>query len=125
MSADLLAIGKIAEATALAVSAIRYYDEQGVISAATRIGGKRRFEPDVVGRVNFIQRAQNADFSLDEIQSLLDDEADDRNRIVRDKLVELTDRRQRLDEMITMLGEIQSCGCEAVAHCPRAMSPTR
>lgn len=122
MTADLLPIGKIAEATGLAVSTIRYYDERGVISATTRVGGKRRFGPEAVGRVNFIQRAQEADFSLDEIQALLDDEAGNRLRIVRDKIAQLTGRRERLDEMITMLHEIQTCGCEAVDHCARVQS---
>ena len=58
----LLPIGEVADSTGVTVSAVRYYDEIGVITATTRIGGKRRFDPDTVGRVSFIRRAQEAGF---------------------------------------------------------------
>ena len=108
----------MAETTGIAVSAVRYYEDIGVISAATRVGGKRRFDADTVGRVNFIRRAQEVGFSLDEIRTILDDEAGDWRDLVDDKLVELHGRRDRLDSMISMLAEIRECGCGAVASCP-------
>ena len=39
----LLPIGTVADNTGVTASAVRYYDEIGVTTAATRIGGKRRF----------------------------------------------------------------------------------
>ena len=128
-SSELLPIGEVARATGTTVSAVRYYDERGVISAATRVGGKRRFDAGTVGRVNFIRRAQEAGFSLDEIQTILDDEAGVwRDQLVDNKLAELNDRRDRLTTMINMVSEIRDCGCEVVASCPRigpASSPLR
>lgn len=117
----LLAIGEVADSTGVAVSAVRYYDEIGVITAATRIGGKRRFDPDTVGRVSFIRRAQEAGFSLGEIRTILDDTQGGWHDLVEAKLVELSERRDRLDTMIAMLAEIGDCGCAVVASCPRAM----
>ena len=117
-SIRLLRIGEVAETTGIAVSAVRYYEDIGVISATIRIGGKRRFDADTVGRVNFIRRAQEVGFSLDEIKTILDDEAGDWRDLVDDKLMELRDRRDRLDTMISMLAEIRECGCGAVASCP-------
>ena len=117
-STRLLPIGELAETTGIAVSAVRYYEDIGVISAATRVGGKRRFDADTVGRVNFIRRAQEVGFSLDEIRTILDDEAGDWRDLVDHKLVELHGRRDRLDSMISMLAEIRECGCGAVASCP-------
>ncbi len=117
-STRLLRIGEVAETTGIAVSAVRYYEDIGVISATSRIGGKRRFDADTVGRVNFIRRAQEVGFSLDEIKTILDDEAGDWRDLVDDKLMELRDRRDRLDTMISMLAEIRECGCGAVASCP-------
>ena len=67
MTPDLLSIGQVAQTTGLAVSAVRYYDDIGLIEASARVGGKRRFAPEIVGRVSFVQRAQEAGFSLDEI----------------------------------------------------------
>ncbi len=117
----LLPIGEVAEATGVAVSAVRYYDEIGVITAATRIGGKRRFDPDTVGRVSFIRRAQEAGFSLEEIRTILDEAQGGWHDLVEAKLTELSERRDRLDTIIAMLAEIRDCGCTAVASCPRAM----
>jgi len=117
----LLPIGEVADSTGVAVSAVRYYDEIGVITATARVGGKRRFDPDTVGRVSFIRRAQEAGFSLDEIRTILDETQDAWHSLVEEKLAELSERRDRLDTMISMLVEIRDCGCDAVASCPRAM----
>lgn len=116
---DELAIGAVADATGLAVTAIRYYDEIGIIEPSSRIGGKRRFASETVGRISFIRRAQDAGFSLDEIARLLDDRSGGWNQLVTDKLDELSERRARLDEMIAMIEEMARCGCEVVAECPR------
>jgi MerR family redox-sensitive transcriptional activator SoxR len=118
----LLPIGQVADSTGVTVSAVRYYDEIGVITATTRIGGKRRFDPDTVGRVSFIRRAQEAGFSLDEIRTLLDDTQGGWRDLVEDKLAELSERRDRLDVMISMLGDMRDCGCEVVASCPSGVS---
>ncbi len=117
MTTELLSIGQVAETTGLAVSALRYYDEIGLIQVSTRVGGKRRFHPETVGRVSFVQRSQEAGFSLEEIGLILDDTAGDWRELVLSKMVELSERRDRLDEMIALLGEIQKCGCEVVADC--------
>ena len=117
-AADLLPIGEVSKSTGVAVSALRYYDEIGVITVSARVGGKRCFDPDTVGRVNFIRRAQEAGFSLEEIRRILDDERVGSQELVEDKLAELSERRDRLDTMIGLLAEIRDCGCEVVASCP-------
>lgn len=117
-STDLLPIGEVAKNSGISVSAVRYYEEIGVISSATRVGGKRRFDPATIGRVSFIRRAQEAGFSLEEIGTILDDETGIWRVLVDDKLIELTERKGRLETMISMLAEIRECGCGAVAACP-------
>ena len=81
---DTLSIGVVAARTGLAVSAVRYYDEIGVIETAERVGGKRRFDGSTVGRVNFIRRSQDAGFSLEEIRAMLDERSSEVQR-VRDR----------------------------------------
>ncbi|MFT5202992.1 MAG: MerR family redox-sensitive transcriptional activator SoxR [Candidatus Aldehydirespiratoraceae bacterium] len=115
---NTLAIGEVATATGLAVSAVRYYDEIGVISTADRVGGKRRFSESTVGRVNFIRRSQDAGFSLDEIREILDDTSGEWHQIVEAKIAETITRRAELDTLLSLLEAIQECGCEAVATCP-------
>ncbi|MGI9015964.1 MAG: MerR family transcriptional regulator [Euzebya sp.] len=119
MTTTLLPIGEVARATGVAVSAVRYYEEIGAITSAGRVGGKRRFDQATVGRVSFIRRAQDVGFTLEQIQTILDDTAGGWRGVVDDKLVELTHRRDRLDTMIEMLAQIRDCGCTVIATCDR------
>lgn len=118
MSTGPLAIGELAAQTGLAVSAIRYYDDIGLIDGVERVGGKRRFGPGSVARVSFVRRSQEAGFSLEEIRLILDDTSGGWRQLVDAKLVELRERRSGLDTMIGLLGEIRDCGCQAVSRCP-------
>ncbi len=122
MTPELLSIGKLADTTGLSVSAVRYYDQIGLIETATRVGGKRRFTSETIGRVNFVQRSQDAGFSLEEIRQILNDTAGGWHDLVESKLDELTKRRDRLNEAIAMLSEIRECGCEVVATCKASRS---
>ncbi len=114
----LLSVGEVARETGMSVSALRYYDDLGLISNTARVGGKRRFEPNIIGRVSFIRRAKEAGFTLEEIGAILDDRAGSWPALVDKKLIELSARRDRLNLMIEMIREIRECGCEAVASCP-------
>lgn len=116
---DTLSIGAVAERTGLAVSAVRYYDEIALIETVERVGGKRRFDPSTVGRVNFIRRCQDAGLALDEIRVMLDDADGAWRGVVDAKIGELERRRTELDEMIAFLIEMSDCGCTVVAGCPR------
>lgn len=115
---DLLPIGQLAAATGVAVSALRHYEQLGVITPVERVGGKRRFATDTVGRVNFVRRAQRFGFSLTEIRDILDDGKGQATQIAVDKITELRARQEELATMIGLLEEMQACGCQVVAECP-------
>ena len=117
---DLLSIGQVAATTGIAISAVRYYDKIGLIETETRVGGKRRFSPETVGRVSFIRRMQDAGFSLEEAAKILDDGVGGWRELVDAKLVELHERRDQLDATIATLEEISMCGCSVVADCEAA-----
>jgi len=117
LSTETLSIGAVAAATGTTVSALRYYDEVGLIDTVARLGGKRRFAPETVGRVNFVQRSKEAGFTLAEIALILDDTAGEWRQLVDTKLGDLRAKRDRLDQMIDMLGEVRECGCQIVATC--------
>ena len=118
MASDL-AIGEVAQRTGVAVSAIRYYDELGIVTPSSRVGGKRRFSPDAVGTVSFVRRAQEAGFSLEEIKSILNDRSRQWPELVAAQLERLRAKRSELDVMIGLLEEVERCGCQVVAECPR------
>ncbi|MGB3737419.1 MAG: MerR family transcriptional regulator, partial [Ilumatobacter sp.] len=73
MSDTDIAIGEIAEACHITVSAVRYYADVGLLSVSRRVGGKRRFAPNAIARVEFIQHCQESGFTLGEIGGILDE----------------------------------------------------
>ena len=66
-----LAIGEVAERSGLAVSAIRFYEDKGLVVSTRTAGGQRRFRRDVLRRLAFIQAAQRVGLTLDEIGDAL------------------------------------------------------
>ena len=59
-------IGELAAATGLATSAIRFYEQSGLLPAAQRAGnGYRSYSVEAVDRLRFIQVAQALGFTLD------------------------------------------------------------
>ncbi len=66
-----LTIGQMAKRTGLAVSAIRYYETEGLITANRNRGGHRRFARAQVRRVSFILIAQKFNLTLPQIKEVL------------------------------------------------------
>lgn len=70
-SFDLLPIGQLAARTGLSVSAIRFYEGKGLVSALRNKGGQRRFLRADIRRLSFIRIAQQLGFTIVEIQKQL------------------------------------------------------
>lgn len=62
-----LTIGDLAQRTGLAVSAIRFYEQRGLLRAARTAGGQRRFEKADIRRLSFVLIAQRLGFTLEQI----------------------------------------------------------
>lgn len=67
-----LSIGALAARTGLAVSAIRYYEAQGLIAPWRNAGGQRRFQRADLRRLSFVMIAQQFGFTLPQIKAELD-----------------------------------------------------
>lgn len=67
----MLSIGKLAEAAGVGVETVRFYQRRGLLETPARGDGIRRYGDDHVRRLRFIRRAQQAGFTLAEIQELL------------------------------------------------------
>ena len=65
---DLLPIGELAQRTGLAVSAIRFYEDKGLIQAMRTMGNQRRFLRSDIRRLSFILIAQKLGLGLAEIE---------------------------------------------------------
>jgi len=71
MAEAMLSIGEVATSTGFNVSAIRFYEQQGLLPEPERVSGQRRYTAAVVQRLGIIDAAKQAGFSLDEIGILL------------------------------------------------------
>jgi MerR family redox-sensitive transcriptional activator SoxR len=123
-SSDLLSIGEIARRTGLSISAIRYYEERGLIEPVRTGGNQRRFLRSDIRRLSFILIAQRLGLSLIEIEGELARLPQGRTPTQRDwqaisrairsaldtRIAELTRTRDRLDGCI-------GCGCLSLEHC--------
>ncbi len=72
VSRELLSIGQVAERTGLATSAIRFYEEQGLVFSLRNGAGHRRFRRAAIRRLSFVLTAQRLGYKLDEIREQLD-----------------------------------------------------
>ena len=120
----LLTIGEVASRTGLAVSAIRYYDDEGLVSARRTSGGKRMFIRSDIRRLSFILIAQRMGFSLEEIRAQLRQLPLERTPTKRDWEKISRGFRARLDARIGMLERLRDrldgcigCGCLSLEAC--------
>lgn len=71
MDQTTLTIGQLARRFDLKPSAIRYYEARGLLAAPARENGQRRYGADAVRRMEILDVAKRAGFSLDEARALL------------------------------------------------------
>ena len=119
----LLSIGELAERTGVAATALRYYDELGLVRPALRESGRRRYAHSAVAHVGVILFFREVGFSLAEIGSLI--AAGDRRshrELIDRKLAELTERQHRLDVTRALLEHGRRCPADEPMQCPRFLS---
>lgn len=126
---DELSIGAVAERAGVARSALRFYEAEGLISAARADSGHRRFHRDVLRRIAFIRVAQQVGLTLDEIRSALATLPDARTPNKRDWERLSNGWRPRIDEQIAQLERMRDrltgcigCGCLSLQAC-RMLNP--
>ena len=121
---DLLTIGEVAQRSGMAASALRYYDQVGLI-ASTRTGsGQRRFERNVLRRLAFVRAARNVGLTLEEIGAALATLPEGRPPTRADWMRLSRGWQARLDEQIAALqalrddlGSCIGCGCLSLRRC--------
>jgi MerR family redox-sensitive transcriptional activator SoxR len=118
-----LRIGEIAERAEISISAIRFYEREGLLPQPERVGGKRRFAPETVQRLGVIDVAKQAGFSLEEIRTLLtstDEGAPAHEQLqalaVR-KLPEVEALIARAEAMRNWLTVASGCSCDSIEEC--------
>lgn len=117
----MLLIGEIAQRAGLATSAVRYYEQLGLVHPVGRAAGRRLFDASTANRLRAIVAAQQAGFTLAEIRQLLDSQAEGTaawRDLVEAKITEVATRIAGLQAIATTLQDSLTCGCRAWDDCP-------
>jgi MerR family redox-sensitive transcriptional activator SoxR len=113
-----MTIGELSRVAGVSASAIRYYEQEGLLTAASRSGGRRVFDDAAASQLIFIQVAKEAGFSLKEIRQLIGGFSGQRwRRLAERKLKELDDASRRIRLMQMLLRRLVDCGCFDVETC--------
>jgi MerR family redox-sensitive transcriptional activator SoxR len=120
-----LAIGQIAKRAGVNASALRFYEQKGLIGSVRSEGGQRLYPQDVLRRIAFIRVAQGMGLSLGEIGEALAGLPEGRTPDRRDwdgiagQWQSLLDRRiTALQQLKEKLGACIGCGCLSLEDCP-------
>jgi len=124
---DALTIGEVAERSGVATSALRFYEDQGLIASERTDAGHRRYPRTVLRLVAFIVFAQRVGLSLEEIRVQLSklprNRAPDRadwGKLSASWTKRIEERIAELERMKTTLGECIGCGCLSLDRCQLA-----
>jgi MerR family redox-sensitive transcriptional activator SoxR len=118
-----LTIGEVARNAGIRPSAIRYYEEIGILPEAERVGGQRRYGIAILDRLKVIQMAQEAGFTIAEIRTLFDEfdpctPASERWRALSvRKINEIDALIARAGLMRRVLQESLRCDCLTLDEC--------
>jgi MerR family redox-sensitive transcriptional activator SoxR len=120
---ERLPIGEVARRTGLRTSAVRYYEEAGLLPVPARISGKRVYSADVVQRIGVLRFAQEAGFTLSEIRTLFQGFGADAplsarwRSLANRKLKDLDALTERIQRMRQALALSLACGCQRIEQC--------
>ena len=124
---DLLTIGEIAARSGVATSALRFYEERGLIASERTPAGHRRYPRSVLRRVAFIVFAQRVGLTLEEIRDELAGLPDGRvpnrrdwSRLSRSWSARIDARIAELERLRAGLAECIGCGCLSLDRCAYA-----
>jgi MerR family transcriptional regulator, redox-sensitive transcriptional activator SoxR len=117
-----LTIGQVAQRVGLRPSALRYYEDSGLLPPPDRLAGQRRYSPEVVDLLLLIRFCQRVGFSLAEVRRLL---AAPRGRAAKKRWRELVDAKlvevdaliEQAEAMKRVLQESRDCDCVTLESC--------
>jgi MerR family redox-sensitive transcriptional activator SoxR len=124
MNETTITIGELARRSGVAASAIRFYEEQGLLASTRTEGGQRQYRRDMLRRVGFIRAAQAVGLNLAEIRSALAALPGQRTPTKQDW--ERLSRawqpllQERIDGLIALRDQLASCvgcGCLSLKAC--------
>jgi len=122
-----LSISEVAKQMGLRPSAIRYYEQIGILPPAHRVSGQRRYDVTVLHRLALVQRARQTGFTLGEIKELFfgfrpgTPPSIRWQKLRKRKIVELDGLLQHIQSMRALVVEQGKCRCTAREECGKKM----
>jgi MerR family transcriptional regulator, redox-sensitive transcriptional activator SoxR len=123
-SAELLTIGEVARRSGVAASALRFYEERGLIASERAGSGHRHYRRAVLRRIAFVVFAQRIGLTLEEIGAELAKLPPDRaptrrdwSRLSSGWTARIDDRIAELERLRAGLTECIGCGCLSLERC--------
>jgi MerR family redox-sensitive transcriptional activator SoxR len=120
----MLSITEVANRSGLRSSALRYYEEAGLISPVTRVSGRRHYDASVLDRLQVIACAQDAGFTIAEVRQLLAGEGQPSARwraLAERKLREVELVIEKAQATRRLLEESIECDCVSIETCARVL----
>ena len=125
--AELLTIGEVAQRSGVATSALRFYEDRGLIRSERAGSGHRRYQRAVIRRVAFILFAQRIGLTLDEVGEELSKLPENRvptradwAKLSSSWTARIEDRIAELERLREGLTECIGCGCLSLGRCQLA-----
>ncbi|OBH43613.1 helix-turn-helix domain-containing protein [Mycobacterium mantenii] len=124
--APSLTIGEVARRAGVAATALRYYEQIGLVPEPARMGGQRRYDDSVLARLEVIALCKAAGFSLEEIQLLFADDAPGRpvsRALAEAKLAEIDAQMESLARARAVIEWGMRCTCPSIDACTCGIHP--
>jgi DNA-binding transcriptional MerR regulator len=119
---ELLSIGELSERTGVPATALRYYDELGLVRPASRAAGRRRYASSAIADVGVVLFLREVGFSLAEIGRLTTARGGSWRAIIERKLTELTVQQRRIEVARAALEHGLRCPAGDPMRCSRFWS---
>lgn len=121
MADGTLTIGELAQRTGAAPSALRYYEEIGLLAPVGRVSGRRRYGPDAVGVVGAVLFLADVGFTLAEVKELMaarPGSPGSWRELARRKLAELDERIAEAQAARVAVEHAVACPHDDIVTCP-------
>jgi MerR family redox-sensitive transcriptional activator SoxR len=122
-----LSISEVAKQMGIRPSAIRYYEQIGILPPAHRVSGQRRYDVTALHRLVVIQKARQTGFTLTEIKQLFfgfragTPPSVRWKKLKKRKIVELNVMLEHIQSMRALLEQQGKCRCTALEECGKKM----